>query len=256
MCLSLKRIWKEHTRGRYSPPSIQIHLQWFQHKLFLIQWAHPSYWWLNHFIIIKRKWKLCQLTHHTCCHVSCFQTSGESTDHGLCIQYLEENRRLVIIIRNVRRRVTSFACSTFQCVSDSRPLSTWFPLEREAANHVRPPAYFNHRAPLGILAKNTLTTTTTSTTTDTMCFVHTLKDNGIQCSANFDRHFLFCLKRFSKISQIHSVINLYIVYGSWVDYIRKEWTKWVNGFGRWRRLYTAREKNKKTPWSHMHFYIS
>ncbi len=88
-----------------------------------------------------------------------------------------------------------------------------------------------------------------------MCFVLTLKDNGIQCSANFDRHFLFCLKRCPEISQIHSFINLYIVYGSWVDYIRKEWTKWVNGSGRWRRLYTAREKNKKQHLGHICTFI-
>lgn len=83
------------------------------------------------------------------------------------LRYLEENRCLVIAILNVSRRDTSFACTTFQCVSDSRPLSTWFSLEREAENHVRLPAYFNHRAPLGILAKNTLTTTTTTTDTYT-----------------------------------------------------------------------------------------
>lgn len=57
-------------------------------------------------------------------------------------------------------------------VSDSRPLSTWFSLEREAANHVRLPAHFSHRPPLGILAKIHFTTTTTTTTTD-MC-IHTM----------------------------------------------------------------------------------
>ncbi len=45
-----------------------------------------------------------------------------------------------------------------------------------------------------------------------MCFVHTMKDNGVQCSVNFDRHFLFNLSLYLETKMLNSLSHILVIW--------------------------------------------